>query len=276
MGIPGLILLLAACAAPPHVRELPDGSREAGHGAQRPPVDVNIVSLQSDKLSVGQPIRIVNRWGNIEVRARPRTGSFDVTAAIQRNGEIPPPPPTLRQRVVDGTAEFRVDFPGARIEPARTGRVDLAVFVPPGHPLELEARDGLVKAGKTANPMRVRTDSGPIRIVNDGPIEVRSATGRIEVRPMYAQWGSLDARSESGAVIAYLPTHAPFELVVEGTEEIFSAYPLTPGAGRRTARHPGTVAATVNRVRLASASAIEVHEAHLADRRLEADAGPAE
>jgi len=264
--------MLGACTSP---RPAEEGSRHAGVGTDKP-VEVRIVELYSDKLSARQPIRIVNRWGNIEVRARPRTGSFDVTAAIQRIGEVPPPPPRLGQRAVDGTAEFRVDFPGARMEPARTGRVDIAVFVPPGHPLELEAGNGMVKAVKTANPLRVRTDSGPIRIVNDGPIDARSAAGRIEVRPMYARWDRLHARSESGAVIAYLPTHAPFELVVEGTEEIFSAYPLTPGAGHYTARHPGTAAVAVNRVRLASTSAIEVHQAHLAERRPGADAAPAE
>ncbi|NKI34135.1 hypothetical protein HFP89_03010 [Wenzhouxiangella sp. XN79A] len=222
------------------------------------------VDLHSDKLDESQPIRVVNRWGNIEVRSAERPGSYRVRAAVQRIGAEPPAPPVFRQRVVDGVAELVVEFADARLTPSRTGRVDLALYVPAGHPLALEARDGLVKARKTANPLRVRTTTGSVQVVNDGPIEVRSESGRVQVRPMYARWGRLDARSDQGIVVAFLPTLAAFELQVEGTDAVYSAYPLVEHAGRLVATHQRPDR-PVNRVHLASGQGVEVHEAHLAE-----------
>jgi len=241
--------------------------------AANPPVEVDIFSVQSDKLSIHQPIRIVNHWGNIELRSRKGGSLFEANVAVQRISAEPPAPPELHQRTVDGVAELIVEFPEAQHEPERTGRVDLAVFVPSGHPLFLEARDGLVKAKKTANPIRVFTDSGPIKIINDGPIYARSVSGRVEVRPMFAQWDRVDVDSEAGVVVAFLPTMASFELVVEGTDEVYSAFPLTRRAERYTANHSGARSGA-NQVLLKSGSAIEIHEAHLAETAIGSSAAP--
>jgi hypothetical protein len=263
--------LLAACAVgtgEPKPDSAPDptmGTAASDEG--RVPLDVNIVEFHSDKLSPGQPIRIENHWGNIEVRSKSTPGSFDVTAAVQRIGHDAPAPPRFRQRIVDGVAELVVEFPGARIEPSRSGRVDLAVFVPAGSPLTLDARDGLVKAKKVANPLTVRTTSGPVQVINDGSIDVRSESGRVQIRPMYAHWDHVDARSEHGTVVAFLPTSSNFTVTAEGTDEVFSAYPLS-ATNRGLQGRNGTSGGPANRVELHSAHAIEIHEAYLAERSI--------
>lgn len=256
--------LLVACASGPIDSDAPSSFATPAAESDRPVVDVSIVDFHSDKLTTNQPIRIVNHWGNIEVRSRRTPGSFDVTAAVQRIGVDAPPPPEFRQRIVDGVAELVVEFPGARIEPRRSGRVDLAVFVPEGSPLILEARDGLVKAKKVANPLTVRTTTGPVQVVNDGSIDVRSESGRVQVRPMYARWDHVDAQSEHGTVVAFLPTHSSFIVTAEGTDEVFSAYPLSTSSRGLRGRH-GAADDLPNRVVLRSSQAIEIHQAHLAD-----------
>ena len=89
---------------------------------------------------------------------------------------------------------------------------------------------------------------------------------------MYTHWDSLDASSEAGVVVAFLPTPASFELVAEGTQQVYSAYPLTQRDERYTGNHPGTRPGT-NQVRLKSGSAIEIHEAHLAESATVTSAG---
>ena len=140
-------------------------------------VGFEMVEFHGTKLAPRTPIRVVNRWGNIEIRTAEHPGSYRVQAAVQRIGIEPPPPPVFRQRQIEGVAELVVEFPGARLAPDRTGRVDLALFVPPGHPLSVETRDGLVKAKKTANPLDITTADGPVQVINDGPIRVRSESG---------------------------------------------------------------------------------------------------
>ncbi len=239
---------------PPESAPSPDLSTSVGF---------EMVEFHGTKLAPRTPIRVVNQWGNIEIRTAEHPGSYRVQAAVQRIGRTPPQPPVFRQRSVEGVAELVVEFPGARIAPDRTGRVDLALFVPPGHPLSVETRDGLVKAKKTANPLHVRTADGPVQIINDGPIRVRSDTGRVQVRPMYRDWDTVDVRSERGVVVAFLPTAAAFELEISGTSNVYSAFPLVARAGGLAALHLRDGAAS-NRVRLVSAAGIEVHEAHLA------------
>lgn len=267
-----LASLLAACAAgtidpTPDPTPAPAPSTAASDEG-RVPLDVDILEFHSDKLLPNQPIRIVNHWGNIEVRSRSTPGSFDVTAAVQRIGHDAPAPPRFRQQNVDGVAELVVEFPGARIEPSRSGRVDLAVFVPAGSPLTLDARDGLVKAKKVANPLTVRTTTGPVQIINDGSIDARSESGRVQIRPMYAHWDHVDARSEHGTVVAFLPTRSNFTLTAEGTDEVFSAYPLSATNHGLQGRN-GASGGPVNRVVLRSGHAIEIHEAYLAERSID-------
>lgn len=259
--------LLAACAVGPD-GPTPDPAIELAASEEgRVALDVNIVEFHSDKLLPGQPVRIENHWGNIEVRSKRIPGSFDVTAAVQRIGHDAPSPPRFRQRIVDGVAELVVEFPGARIEPSRSGRVDLAVFIPAGSPLTLDARDGLVKAKKVANPLTVRTTSGPVQVVNDGSIDVRSESGRVQVRPMYLQWDYVDARSDHGTVVAFLPTNSDFTVTAEGTEQVFSAFPMT-ATPRGLVGRQGRADDAGNRVVLSSGHAIEIHEAHLVERAI--------
>lgn len=257
-ALSALVLLVAACASAPEGGDDP-------HALQ-----FEIQEFHSDKLVDGQPIRIVNPWGNIELRKASGPGAFEVTAAIQRIGERPPAPPEFVQRVVDGQVELQVRFRGARLEPARTGRVDLAVFVPAGHPLELEARDGLIKAKKTANPIQARTTSGDIYIVNDGPIRARSEHGRVQVRPMYDPWEIVDLRSDHGTVVAFLPNVAAYELSVEGTADIHSEILLESVGAQRVAHHAG-LGGEPNRVRLHAGGSIEIYEALLPDDGVEDD-----
>lgn len=261
------VALLAACA----VRPSPDATPEAtiaeagrsadssGNQATRRPLIFETSEFVSDKLDAGQPIRIVNEWGNIELRKDSRSGAAQFTAAVQRIGDPAPASPRFRERNEGDVRTIEIEFPGARLEAPRSGRVDLAVFVPAGHPLTLEARDGLIKAKKTANPIHARTTSGDIYLVNDGPIDARSVSGRVQVRPMYDPWGTANLVSESGPVVVFLPAPAEYSLVAEGTDDVRAEIALESNGSIHRA---GRVGAR-NRVLMQTAGMIEIYEALL-------------
>ena len=241
-----LACLLAACAQDP-VRVASD---PASVGER--PVEINNRQLQSSvKLHPDATIRIENPWGDIRVRSNHRAG-VDVTATIQRIGVQPPPPPQLS--IDENRDGFRlaVRFDGARRAP-RTGRVDLVVYAPPGHPLELNTRDTLIEVKKTANPVRARSRSGRVLVINDGPIDARSRSGDVHVRPIHPGWGRLLAESDSGRIKAFLPDSRDLDVTVKAAEMAYSDFRLRSAGDNRQRLHRGSGADAV-RIRTGGAA----------------------
>ena len=211
--------MLAACADGP-----PPG--DEGNRPQRP-VEVREQTLHSGvKLRADATIGVENRWGDIRVRSNDRAG-VRVKAFIQRIGENPPPQPALRVSEDRDRFRLKVAFAGAQRDP-RTGRVDLVVYAPPGNPLELATRDGRIQVKKTTNPVRARSRSGQILVINDGSIDAHSRSGEVHVRPIRPGWRMVKAESGSGRVRASLPDDAELDIVVDAAEITSSEFELRP------------------------------------------------
>ena len=246
------VLLAAGCAAPPGPSESePDTTTDHLH----PPVEFRTVS-EFFKLSPGAELAVTNDWGDVRVRQH-EVGAAEVVAAIQRIGTDPPSPPTVRS-APDGSARaLRVEFPGARIEPRRNGRVDLMVYLPAGVPLRVATRDGLIEAKKTANPLTLRSGSGDIIVINDARIDARSDTGRVHGRPVGPGFGRMRLQS-AGPVDAFVPVPSSFELLARGTDDVEGEWPMTRVEDGYRIDEAGS-ASDVDRIELVSSDRIRVY-----------------
>jgi len=225
---------------------------DATAGVAERPVEIDNRRLQSSvKLRPDATIRIENPWGDIRVRSNHRAG-IDVAATIQRIGAQPPPQPQLAIDEHRDRFRLAVRFDGARRAP-RTGRVDLVVYAPAGHPLTLNTRDGTIQVKKTANAVRARSRSGRILVINDGPIDARSRSGDVHVRPILPGWGRVRAESGSGRIKAFLPNSGDLDVTVKATEIAFSDFRLRPAGEDRHTLHRGRGADAV-RIRTGGAA----------------------
>jgi len=225
-------LLATACAIPDQSRPASGANSPRSGDIQTPvappEVEFEVREYNSGKLRAGAPIRIENRWGDIRVRQSDRTGVVEITAAIQRIGPDWPGQPELRIDQSDENFSASVGFPGGQVtDEARNARVDVMVMVPAGHPMDFETLDGAIKAKKTAGPVVARSRSGAITILNDGSIRASSESGRVQVRPMFPNWGEVELSSAKGKVVVFLPDSALFDIRISGVDRVDSDWSLT-------------------------------------------------
>jgi len=211
--------VLCACAFPSPRQGAPEPS-------DRPPLDFYVEQVKStSKLSPAAEIHIVNHWGDIRVRSGDPSGGIVIDAAVQRIGEPFPARPELAVTENSDSFELVVRYPGASMEP-RSGRVDLAVYVPDGLKVSLETLDGKVEAKKTAVDLKARTRSGDVLFINQGEADVETESGEIIARPTAPGWATLKLYSATGRIMAFLPVGPGLEVVARGTTDIRSHWPL--------------------------------------------------
>lgn len=250
LALAWLCMGLPACSAPTVVGD--------AEGPDDPPLDFYTEHLETrTALAKGATVRIINRWGDIRVRAA-NGDRVSLDASIQRIGEPFPARPELR--IAEQTVGFGLEvlYPGASLEP-RTGRVDLVVYVPAGLKASLETLDGTIELKKTAVDLSARTVSGNVQFINQGNVVVVSQTGDILARPVEPGWGALELSSQSGEVTVYLPGGGEFEVIARGTDHIESDWPVMPGAGGYLIKF-GNQGEKRDRVLITSGSAIRVRE----------------
>ena len=212
-------VVMAGCAAATPRAGLPTGE-------ENPPVDFYVEPLHSTaKLDPAATVHIVNRWGDIQVRSATEAGSVQVDAAVQRIGESPPARPTFAISEDSGRFDLEVQYPAAALEP-RTGRVDLAVYVPDGMHVDLETLDGGIEVKKTSLDLKARTQSGDVFFINQGDVDVETDSGNVVARPTRPGWGALRLYSYRGKITALLPAGQGLEVVARGTGDIHSDWPL--------------------------------------------------
>lgn len=209
---------LAACSStPPPVRQ---------GQTNEPPLDFYVERLQSStKLSESARVTIVNHWGDIRLRSQEVPGAVVVDAAVQRIGDPFPARPEFAVREGGDSFELAVRYPDASLDP-RSGRVDLAVYVPDGFEVNLETLDGKVEAKKTAVDLKARTRSGDILFINQGEADVETESGEIIARPTAPGWATLKLYSATGRIVAFLPVGPGLEVIARGTADIRSQWPL--------------------------------------------------
>lgn len=128
-------------------------------------------------LPAGQRIDVDNPHGNVFLRFGGYEHQLDIRATVQQPDGAPeyrfaPGPQGGVFRVAPGLAEGAV--------PAATQRIDLVLYVPEGHPLQVRTLDGAI-------------ESRGVR----GDVDYRSLSGEIAAR---GTTGTLQAASESGKV----------------------------------------------------------------------------
>lgn len=256
--------LLAACTTPgptPSDAANSPATAESFEAPRSEEVDFRIRDEHSNKLDAGATVRIENPWGDIRVRKSDRRGVVEITMASQRIGPDWPGQPELRMD--QSPTEFSVTtaFPGGRVTgDGRNARIDLMVMVPAGHTMEFRTRDGAIKAKKTIGSVAARSDSGSIKIINDGPIRASSESGQLQVRPMYPGWGELALSSATGKVVAFLPDPANLQIEIGLIADVHSDWPLKHVAsGYRLEAVPA--ASAVDHVVVNSAASVELYRA---------------
>ena len=161
-------LALAACTdggAPPETREAarPDDTAAGGDA----PVHTH---RWTTRLASGDGVVLVNELGDLRARGSGDAGLHYAGVVQKLGGEARDP---------DFATERRAD--GLRIVAGAPedwiGRIDASARVPPGSPIELRIRDGLIEVRTGDNDVRAVSDSGRISVRTDGRIEARGDSG---------------------------------------------------------------------------------------------------
>lgn len=199
-------------------------------------MDFYVERMQSStKLGQAARVTIINHWGDIRLRSGEAAGAIVADAAVQRIGEPFPAKPEFEITEDSDSFELVVRYPGASLEP-RSGRVDLAVYVPEGFKVDLQTLDGTIEAKKTAVDLRARTRSGGVSFINQGRAEVETRSGTILARPTAPGWGALKLFSAEGKITAFLPVGKGLEVISRGTGDIQSDWPLVLSGSYRLLR----------------------------------------
>lgn len=148
-------------------------------------------------------LRIVNLWGDVHLKQQDGT-SLQTYAVIQRIG-----PGALMPRIelsISGDlAELDVDYASAH-PPGTSGRVDIAVYLPPLTDLEVETDHGRVRGSGIKANLKARTNSGFVLGSATGRLEIRSKSGDIRVKQIGGKWkGDAFLISESGLIELLIP-----------------------------------------------------------------------
>ena len=232
----GVLALLGACAGP---------ARAPSHASAN--VRIERVDKTFDLDRGISRVAIDNRWGEINVRGRDER-EIGIHAVVQR---LPPhfPKPVFQSHRDGNTLRIEIGFEGA--EP-RTGRVDIAVFLPGEIALALRTRDSRISAKKRAGPVEAVTDSGEILVSSHDRLSLHTRSGQIRAIAIGARWqGASEIASDSGRIILLVPTFGDVALSAEtggrlGTNYGLSVHRDAAGRSRASARYgQGTAALDV-------------------------------
>lgn len=166
--------------------QVPSGQTSADEGAAEIESSDWLLNSLSESFEVaeGVTLRVEHPWGDVRVEAG-TSDRLHVTALAQYHRDDPRAP-SIRLSEGDSGPELVVEFAFGEIaeDPAwPKRRIDLGLLVPPGVAIDVRTDRGLIEVKKIEARSRLVSDRGDI--VYDGT-------------------GSIDARSERGAVRALL------------------------------------------------------------------------
>lgn len=127
----------------------------------------------------GEIVRIVNRYGNIRIRAIPNAAEGSMRATIQSTSKDVVPASIQASETVDG--------PIYQVVPAKSAdaliRVDVVVALPDKAGIEVEMADGDFTMHPASYPVRIRADSGLINLRTSGKVDVEVLAGHVIYNP---------------------------------------------------------------------------------------------
>lgn len=127
----------------------------------------------------GQTVRIVNRFGNVRIRAIPDAAQGSLRATVQSTSrEVVP----AAIRVTDGD-----DGPTFEIVSGKSAdaliRVDVVVALPDTSGIDVEMDRGDFTMHPASYPVRIRAATGSINLRTSGEVEVEVLDGRVTYNP---------------------------------------------------------------------------------------------
>lgn len=214
---PLLLMVSAACA--PFNRQK---SMDHPLGAVSPPYTFEKKMLASSKLTPDAHLSIQNRWGDIRLRNHAEP-FVRIDAAIQRIGLQAPAPSFVTAETVHAYA-VEVQAPEGRLEP-RNIRVDIVAFIPQGMSATLLTIDGAVESKKTHNKLLINTDSGAVKVTNQGELRAISRSGAIQAQPMAPGWGGVELHT-AGDVTLFVPDSPHVSIHILRAMSVDSEFPM--------------------------------------------------
>jgi hypothetical protein len=234
LAVTTLAVALAACSSPRETRgdAATSGTDAATAGATLPYTierDRRDLRIADDTTRV----RIVNAYGNVVVR---NVGErlVGMQATEQRIGKTPEAA-QITLALQGTTALLEVAYPsegsgsadGAH-DPHEKGRVDLAVFVPLGVMVEIEATFGSVDIRRINNDLSARTVSGRLVAASTGSMTLETDSGDLRAWPMAGKWKHpMVLRSKSGSIFSDVPGYGEIALEARSRGTIEADFAVT-------------------------------------------------
>jgi hypothetical protein len=209
VGLVLLVLIISACRAAPTLQS----------GQESSPLEL-LTREWSSKPVRGGFIRIVNELGEVHLR-NSDDGMVTLLEAVQARSA---PERNLQVQVERNEHSLILSYPAAGR--AADTRVDLAVLVPPGFPVEVRTVDGRVEARKLHNQISVVTRSGNIVVSTDTRQQLVSLTGQIRAYLIDSpKLSGSSYQTQTGDISMFIPDR-PFSLQASTDGLIESELPL--------------------------------------------------
>jgi hypothetical protein len=125
------------------------------------------------------------------------------------------PPTFARARLVSrherGTLHVEVAFPGTSDDKA--GHVDIAVYLPSTSAIALTTRAARISVKRREGSVEARSESGAILAASRGRLDLRTASGQIRAIEIGRRWsGESRIETDSGRIVLLVPTFGDIAL----------------------------------------------------------------
>jgi hypothetical protein len=205
-----------------------------------PPVEITRQRLAIPVDATVRVLSIANPHGEIRVRMG-APGEIGIVAAVQRIGVDGVAPTIAHAAKGDGiSVEVQHPLGPPPVDPASgladhgRGRIDLAVFVPPGLALDLQTLDGRIQVRRAGGDVSARSIGGIVDVSAAGALRLRSERARVVARQESGRWsGESRIESGSGAILVALPAFGDIDVDVDagGTLSVDPGLPIAVEVG---------------------------------------------
>jgi len=183
VALTALIICLTGCASAPAPQTLAD----------QPATETATPQMErfslGETLAAGTAIAIDNPYGNVGLRFGGYEHQVELQAVRQQAEGIAPI--AVEPAMVDGRWLLAPRLPQGQLL-AEGQRLDVVVFIPEGHTVEVLTESGAVDARGVHDQLNIRSRSGDISVRGShGPVNAETASGQIEIALGKAPAGSL-------------------------------------------------------------------------------------
>ena len=173
-------------------------------------------------------INIINHYGNVVVKNTTHH-TVGLSAVVQEIGNQP----AIHELEIKNKKDsllLEIKYAKSDLKKHKNtkskfsiGRVDLVLFIPVGHKIDVETTFGKIDFKRVKNPIKSQTKSGAINASSYYDMQAQSVSGQIKAFPMGVQWDKgIKLKSQSGTIYAIIPVMANVELDVKSNGTVKS------------------------------------------------------